>query len=71
MFGAISIGGWWTNAHVKRITITKQDVVRYCTNSRHEGRTQKEIKYYCQELRGDEYIAQGVTPNYGEYPEIF
>ena len=61
---------WWTDHWIKShntVTITQQDIVRYCMDRRRAHSPAKEIEYYCGTLWGDYYIAQGVQPNYEKF----
>lgn len=62
--------GWHTDRAMKKhtITITEQDIVRYCLDGRRAKLGAKDIEYYCHELGGDEYMAKGFKPNYDKYP---
>jgi len=66
----LGVQAYKTHQAEKRHTIhiTEQDLVRYCLDRRREQADAKEIEYYCRDLGGDYYIAQGVKPNYNEFP---
>lgn len=63
-------GGFaFVNIHLQqRITITKQDVVRWCINATLKCEPRDTIEFYCRNMRGYEYINEGVIANYDKYP---
>lgn len=63
-------GGWYTDRQMKEhtITITEQDVVRYCLDSRRAKLGDKDEKFYCKDMGGDEFMAKGFKPNYDKFP---